>query len=103
MPIAPRIVRINGTLPAIDDVALAAWSVDPGDGSRVARGTGSPATSVHVYEEPGSYSVRLVVTDTAGLADAVARRVDVAVDRPPIGVLSPGPASGVAPLPVTSR
>jgi PKD repeat protein len=47
-----------------DDVAVTAWDWDFGDGTTPHATTASPS---HIYAAPGTYNVKLTVTDAAGL------------------------------------
>ena len=48
------------------------WTWDFGDG-----GTGSGQTATHIYSNPGTYTVTLIVTDTCNYTDTVAETVQV--------------------------
>ncbi|HET6869722.1 MAG TPA: PKD domain-containing protein [Solirubrobacteraceae bacterium] len=61
-----------------------AWSF--GDGA-----TGTGATPSHVYASPGSYNVKLTVTDGAGVSSSTTQTVKV-LDQPPIAVFGSSPA-----------
>ncbi|NJN66817.1 MAG: PKD domain-containing protein, partial [Chloroflexaceae bacterium] len=66
---------------------VVAWDWDFGDGAISAE-----PSPVHTYESPGTYPVRLIITDRSGLTDTVA--MDYTVLMPPQGDItwSPDPA-----------
>lgn len=87
-----------GCLNVYPNPALAGWNVtyyscswDP-DGSIVSWnwtfGDGTGATNVtsgvHVYQQAGSYTVSLTVTDNAGLSTTVSTGILVSVNQPPV-------------------
>jgi phospholipase C len=85
----------------------ASWSLDFGDGTAVASGTGAPpATIGHTYTRAGSYSATLTVSDAAGSRATATAAVAVASQVPsrataangPTAQLTTNPGSGTAPL-----
>ncbi len=90
------------TLSATVDKEVKGYAFDFGDG--VVGTTGADATGggasgaadstiVHVYTVPGTYTARLVVTDTVGCAAAAAATVAVEVHAPPIAWVTPPSAT----------
>jgi parallel beta-helix repeat protein len=69
-----------------DATPIAGYSFDFGDGTPVV-GPQSGATSAHTYTVPGTYTVTVTVTDTAGLSGAATAQVTV-MDNPPAARLS---------------
>jgi parallel beta-helix repeat protein len=84
-----------------DATPIATYSFDWGDGS-AATGAQPGATAAHTYQDPGSYTVTVAVTDSGGLSSTATRTVTVAGDSPPDTVLSVSPESGTAPLQVSA-
>ncbi len=74
---APLEVRFDGSRSFDPDGTIAAWAWEFGDGTA---GTGRTAT--HVYEEPGSYTPALTVTDQRGARHRQAGSA-IAVSSPP--------------------
>jgi parallel beta-helix repeat protein len=79
---------------------IATYAFDWGDGSAIT-GPQAPATATHTYRAPGTYTVRVTVTDTANLASEARFTVTVRDDAP-VAALSTTPSSGAAPLAVTA-
>jgi PKD repeat protein len=79
----------NGSSDSDGSIVSYAW--DFGDGA-----TGSGVTPSHAYNQAGDYTVRLTVTDNAGLTGEAthAIRVDPPPNQPPTAAIS-GPASGL--------
>ena len=61
-----------------DDVGVAGHVWDFGDGA-----TATGATALHTYTAAGTYTVRLTVTDAAGLSGTTTRSVTVTAPTPP--------------------
>jgi parallel beta-helix repeat protein len=59
-----------------DATPIATYSFDFGDGSPVI-GPQTAATAGHTYSVPGTYSVKMTVTDTAGLSSTAVKKVKV--------------------------
>ena len=84
-----------------DATPIATYRFDFGDGTTV--GPQAGPTAAHTYAAAGTYTTRLTVTDTAGLASSTTAQVTVASgDAPPAAALTVSPGSGVAPLQVTA-
>jgi PKD repeat protein len=86
----------------VDDDGLspiATYSFDWGD--RSPGTTQSSATATHTYRAVGTYTVRVKVTDTAGLSSTATHVVTVR-DDPPRAKVSASPSSGPGPLNVTA-
>ena len=78
-------VRFDGTGSHDPDSAIASYEWDFGDG---ASGTG--ATPVHVYQKPGDYLVRLMVTDDSGtVRSSASDSLRVTVNAAPIADAGP--------------
>jgi parallel beta-helix repeat protein len=86
-----------------DSTPIDTYRFDFGDGSDPV-GPQSGATATHTYDTPGTYTVTMTVTDTAGLASSATTQVTVRqpVDAPPAATLTLSPSSGLAPLAVTA-
>jgi parallel beta-helix repeat protein len=85
-----------------DDTPIATYEFDFGDGT--VEGPQASATAEHTYTDQGTYTVKVTVTDTAGLSAVATTQVTVnpAVDAPPAATLTVTPGSGRVPLPVTA-
>ena len=78
-------VHFDGTGSRDPDGKVAAYAWDFGDGA-----SGSGPTPVHVYQSPGSYRVRLTVTDDSGtLRSTASDEMQVVVNAPPIADAGP--------------
>jgi len=82
-----------------DNSPIDSYDFDFGDGS--ARAPQSSPNVEHTYQNAGTYTLKVTVTDTAGLASSSTARV-VAHDAPPAAALTVTPSSGSAPLTVTA-
>jgi parallel beta-helix repeat protein len=84
-----------------DSTPVDTYKFDFGDGTVV--GPQSEPTATHSFTEPGTYTVTVTVTDTAGLWSRATREVAVdPADVPPTAALTVTPTSGTAPLDVTA-
>jgi PKD repeat protein len=78
-------VRFDGSGSSDPDGAIARYEWDFGDG-----GTGSGAMPTHVYAQPGTYQVRLTVTDDSGTVRSSASDLtEVVVNAAPIADAGP--------------
>ncbi|MCW3014125.1 MAG: Bacterial Ig-like domain protein [Solirubrobacterales bacterium] len=75
-PVSGDPVAFDGT-PSSDDHGIESYVWDFGDGT-----TGTGSMPEHTYTKPGTYAVKLTVTDAAGLTDTVTHEVTVA-NQPP--------------------
>jgi hypothetical protein len=73
------------------DSILASWSWRFGDG-----GTSGAPSPLHQYDAPGTYTVRLEVTDTSGAKAAVVGNVTVSLPPSPPGGNGPSDGTGDA-------
>lgn len=100
-PLAALRVTVDGRTVSADasgssdpDGELAGALIDFGDGGAVASGF----TASRTYAAPGSYDVRVTVTDADGLTASTVQRVTI-VDPPPPGGGGPGTPLPPPPLP----
>ncbi|MGY1699137.1 PKD domain-containing protein [Geodermatophilus sp. SYSU D00766] len=70
-------VAVDGS-GSTDDAAVTGYAWDFGDG-----GTATGASASHTYAAAGTYTVRLTVTDAAGLTGTTTRSVTVTAAQPP--------------------
>jgi plastocyanin len=87
-----------------DSTPIAGYSFDFGDGS-AAVGPQDAASAAHTYTQPGTYTVKVTVKDTAGSASTATGIVRVAStsgEVPPAAALTVTPAAGTVPLAVTA-
>lgn len=75
----------------------AAWLWDFGDGT-----TSTQASPSHVYDRFGSYTVKLVVTNSAGCKDSLTQNNLIRIE-PPIVSFTANPRSGCIPLTVNFK
>jgi PKD repeat protein len=67
-----------------------------GDGS-----TGNGQMVSHVYQNPGTYTVSLTVSNSSGASDTATRTITVqSANQPPVAIISATPTNGNAPLTV---
>ncbi|MFL5926119.1 MAG: PKD domain-containing protein [Gaiellaceae bacterium] len=83
-----------------DSTPIAGYTFDFGDGSAPTGVQASPRAT-HTYTVVGTYTVRMTVKDTAGLASTATAQV-AAVDNAPTVALKVTPTNGTAPLAVTA-
>jgi PKD repeat protein len=87
-----------------DGTPIATYTFDFGDGSAPTGPQAAPTAS-HTYPTAGSYTAKVTVKDTAGLASTATQPVTVttpAGDAPPRAALTVTPGTGSAPLGVTA-
>ncbi|HEY2955734.1 MAG TPA: PKD domain-containing protein [Candidatus Eisenbacteria bacterium] len=65
-------VRADGSLSSAGSAAIASYRFDFGDGTAAVTTTAPTATAQHTYAAAGTYTVSLIVTDTAGRASSPA-------------------------------
>ena len=95
--LAPLTVTFDASASSDPDNTIAAYAWNFGDGSAVAAG----ATSSHVYQSAGSFTVTLTVTDSKGATGTASRTITVTANAPPIAAFTAAPAGGSAPLTVS--
>ncbi len=79
----PYTVSFDGSGSSDPDDGIASWSLDFGDDSTDASGTGTPlALILHEYENPGVYTATLTVTDGEGLTDTDTSAITVTNTAP---------------------
>jgi parallel beta-helix repeat protein len=85
-----------------DDTPIETYEFDFGDGTVV--GPQASASADHTYRDPGTYTVKVTVTDTAGLSAIATSQVTISPlsDAPPSATVTVTPGSGSAPLAVTA-
>jgi heat shock protein HslJ len=86
-----QVVTFDGTVSS-GQVPLISWAWNFGDGV-----TGSGQVVDHVYQNPGTYRVELVVTDQRGYQDSEAQDIVIAV------VVAPTPPPTQAPQPTPTQ
>lgn len=77
-------VAFDGSASADPDGVIADYAWDFGDGT-----SGSGATAVHAFASPGTYAVRLTVTDDAGLSASTSVQVIVHAVPPVARIVAP--------------
>jgi parallel beta-helix repeat protein len=99
---APLAVTADASASSAGSNPIASYSFDFGDGTTV--GPQSSATAPHTFQNPGSYTVTVTVTDTKGLSQKAGAIVTVSSggDFPPAAALTVTPAQGQMPLQVTA-
>jgi parallel beta-helix repeat protein len=107
LAVAPSSGAINLTVTAdgsastdSDATPIASYTFDFGDGSALV-GPQAGAKATHEYTVVGTYTVKMTVKDTAGLASTATAQVTV-VDNPPSVSLKVSSTNGTAPLVVTA-
>jgi parallel beta-helix repeat protein len=101
-PMAPLHIAADASASTdTDDHPIATYRFDFGDG--MTTGDQAAATAAHDYALPGSYTVKVTVTDTGGLSSTATTTLAVDLDDPPpTATLSVSPRVGAAPLDVTA-
>jgi len=83
--VTASLVAFDGSASADSDDSIAAYAWDFGDG-----GTGEGPAPTHVYAEPGTYDVRLTVTDaSATIRNTASDTMQVVVNARPIADAGP--------------
>ena len=83
------------------DGTLASWSLNYGDGTPSASGTGAPpATVAHTYVADGAYTATLTVTDNASASRTASLVVTVSTNQAPTSTIAANRTSGNAPVDV---
>lgn len=96
--IAPATVTAS-TAGSIDpDGTISATTIDFGDGSAAV----SAASASHVYNTPGTYTVKATVTDNLGASSNTTSVITVIANKPPVAALNLSVSSGYGPLTVTA-
>ena len=95
----PLSITADGSASTPGTNPIASYSFNFGDGSLPAGPSSTPSAS-HTYTSVGSYTVTMMVTDTAGVTSSAGSTVRVVT--PPVANVSVTPASGAAPLSVTA-
>jgi len=89
-------VSLNGTSSNDPDGTIVGWAWNFGDGS-----TGSGATPSHSYSVPGTYVVKLNVTDNSGSTPlSLATQTITILDRAPVVSITQSPSTGTSGQPV---
>ena len=81
--IAPALISFSGLLSSDPDGVISSYQWDFGDGQ-----SSSGAMVTHVYTEPGSYQVRLTVTDQQGASGTQTQTVIMAQNQLPIAAFT---------------
>ena len=91
---APLLVTVNGASSTDPDGSIVSYAWNFGNGQ-----TSSSPTASTTYTSQGSYTIRLTVTDDAGVSRSVTRSIIVgAANQRPNAMFSAIPTSGPAPL-----
>src|SRR5207249_3018222 len=83
-PFAGDAIVFDGSASTDPEGSLAAFAWDFGDNTAIATGMNVS----HAYAQPGTYLVRLLVTDSVGLTDTRSMNVIVRQNQPPAAVLA---------------
>lgn len=95
-PLVGTWVTFNASASSDPDGVISSYSWDFGDGR-----TASGVAVSHAYSAPGTYTVRLTVTDNDGASDTTTQSVTVAATIPPPVAEAGGPYAGTVGQPVT--
>jgi PKD repeat protein len=79
----PLTIHLDASGSTDDDGSIAAYTWAFGDGE-----TGSGATASHTYAAPGTYAVKLTVTDDAGATDSTEQQITLEIDNNPVPIAS---------------
>jgi len=91
--IAPLNVQFTGAGSTDSDGTIASYAWSFGEG-----GAATTANPQYIYNTPGSYSARLIVTDNSGAKDTAFVQVQVNANQPPNAIASATPTNGNKPL-----
>ena len=94
----PLTVMADASRSADPDGTIVAYRFAFGDGTVV--GPQAEATASHTYQQLGTFTVTVMVTDNEGGTDAATARVTVT--QPPVAALTVTPVWGAVPLTVTA-
>ena len=94
---APFAVTLSATLSSDPDGDIETYDWDFGDGT-----SGSGSSVSHTYTAAGTYTITLVVTDSAGQTDRTSKTIYVTPAEPPgpTASFTASPSSGTSPLSV---
>ena len=95
--IAPVSVSADASASTDLDGKIVSTTIDFGDGTVV-----NESSSTHTFSNPGTYLVRVMITDDLGATATSGSNVTIVANQPPQARLSLTPASGTAPLTVTA-
>ncbi|MEM9935524.1 MAG: PKD domain-containing protein, partial [Bacteroidota bacterium] len=91
---SPLTISVDGSASTDSDGMIESYVWDFGDG-----GTFSGISTTYTYAEPGTYTVKLLVTDNQDAKDSCTQ--SVRVNTPPVADCNVSPISGEAPLEVS--
>lgn len=94
---APLTVNLDGSQSSDQGGTIASWTLDFGDGTPGASGTGPPPAISHTYQNAGNYTATLTVVNQANLSDSTTATVMVQL-APPVPTLTASPPGGLAPV-----
>jgi PKD repeat protein len=94
---APLVVSLNAADSTDPDGSIQTYAWSFGDGV-----SGTGVSGAHIYEDPGTYSLVLTVTDDAGATGVASKTITVTApeNAPPVADIVATPTSGPAPLSV---
>jgi len=92
---APLLVSFDGGASQDPDSTITGYHWDFGDSTG-----GEGAQISHTYQDSGTYTVTLTVTDGHGATDSAGVEISVTANSAPVAVIDAGPLSGYAPLTV---
>ncbi len=91
--IAPLNVQFTGSNSTDSDGTIASYAWSFGEG-----GSAAIANPQYIYNTPGNYNARLIVTDNAGAKDTAFVAIQVNANQPPNAIASATPTNGNKPL-----
>ena len=86
--------KFDGSSSYDRDGIIVNWTWDFGDGT-----TGYGMIAIHAYYEPGTYNVKLTVTDDNGFEGSITKSIEGEGNEPPDAPLISGPSSGKTGIP----